>query len=191
MAASVAVHSTTQHPWLTDGLSALATNMGRLMTFKSDGWDLVPLIGISQVQLARLEEEVDSVLQTITKDSSTPYAARSASGQVLVANHLDTISDYIFDFARNGNFVGIAEKLLETAVVPLHVECFIRPAQSPIGPAHQDQSFYDQHFADELALSLWVPLRDVGPSSGTIEYGRPCPRKVLPHKHSEAADFAL
>jgi Tetrapyrrole (Corrin/Porphyrin) Methylases/Phytanoyl-CoA dioxygenase (PhyH) len=177
----------------TGGLCELLTPSiwEALMTFKSNGWEPVPLTGVSQLQLDRLESEADAVLKAIADDSSATNVARDVSGEVLVANRLDTINDYIFDFARNSNLIGLAEWLLNTAVVPLHVECFIRPAQSSTGPAHQDHSFYEQHFTDELALSLWIPLRDVGLTSGTIEYGRPCPREILPHKRSDAADFAL
>lgn len=137
-----------------------------------------------------LEEEVNQLCRKLGSQSTQHRGLRNSSGDVIVMNRLDVESDFLFDVARSREMLALAECLLAKAAIPLHVEFFCKPPNSPFEtPAHQDQIFYVDHFDHELALSFWVPLDDVTCNSGALQY---CPtkiRRLLSHRESSSTDF--
>lgn len=123
-------------------------------------------------------------------DTATYGLVRNARGDVVVMNRLDRESDLLFDFARHPLMLRTAEALLGKPPVSLHVEYFAKaPGTSDPAPAHQDHVFYQEHFDDELALSIWIALDDVVERSGALEYGVPVETTLRPHIPSPTVDF--
>lgn len=105
-------------------------------------------------------------------------------GQVLGAANLDVPSDLLFDFARSGSLISVVEGLFGGRCVPMLVELFAKPGLSSVPtPAHQDQVFYQIDFPNELGLTIWCPLADVGPDDAPLEYALPnaAPGQFLEH----------
>lgn len=155
-----------------------------------DGWALLPGF-LSPRALAALNSEADRLLSEAEEESARTYAMDRAGG-VLVMNGLDARSEMLFDFARTGAFVEVAEYLLGKAVIPIHAEYFGKPARGAIPtPPHQDQVFYQDHFTDERAITFWCPLQDVAEGGGALAYLTPAaPYGVLlAHRESAAVDF--
>jgi ectoine hydroxylase-related dioxygenase (phytanoyl-CoA dioxygenase family) len=107
-----------------------------------------------------------------------------------VINRADNVSDVLFDLARSKKLTNLAESIVGGAVVPLHVEYFSKPPlSSAISPPHQDQKSYQEHFADELAIGIWIALTDVDSHSGSLEFCVPPSTELLPHSLSKVVDF--
>ncbi len=156
----------------------------------NQGWTLLPDV-LPTPLLDVLTNEADRLLATV----STGVGRQSATddgGGVLVMNGLDARSELLFDLARTEALRGIAEFLLDKAVMPIHIEYFGKPrAGAEPTPPHQDQVFYQDHFNDEPAVTFWCPLQDVTLGLGALEYGSPCPDQgcLLPHRKSATVDF--
>lgn len=154
------------------------------------GWTVIQQV-VPPTVLEALTEEVDRLL------SSVPLGVRSTSatddrGQALVMNGLDARSEFLFDLSRTERFLGLAQTLLGKAAIPIHTEYFGKPGRgAEPTPPHQDQVFYENHFDDEPAITIWTPLQDVVDGGGALEYGTPCPppRDLLPHRKSTSIDF--
>ena len=137
----------------------------------------------------RLTAEADVLITNATADG-VYGVVQDVRGEVLVMNRIDKVSDYLFDLARHPVMMTVAERLLGKPAMSLHVEYFCKPREhSSPTPPHQDHIFYEEHFDDELAISLWIALDDVGPDSGALEYSTPSPMQLLPHIQSPAIDF--
>jgi hypothetical protein len=122
--------------------------------------------------------------------SSTYGVYRNPHNSILVMNRVDKESDFLYDFVRHQRLIEIASALLGKAAMPLHVEYFSKPTEnSSASPPHQDHIFYQEHFDDELAISFWIALDDVGEKSGALQYASPTTKVLLPHKPSAAIDF--
>ena len=115
---------------------------------------------------------------------------RSPDGYPLVLNKVDKVSDLLFDVARGPAIMGAAEKALGGPVVPLHAEFFAKPPDSDfVSPPHQDQIFYQSHFADELAVVVWIALTEVTLDAAPLQYYSPPNLELLPHATSGHGDF--
>jgi len=155
-----------------------------------DGWALLPGVVPAPV-LDVLNDEADRLLATV-RPGVEKESATDGGGGVLVMNSLDARSGFLFDFARTGSFLRLAELLLGKAPMPVHTEYFGKPAAgAEPTPPHQDQVFYESHFNDEPAITFWIPLQDVLVGDGAMEYGSPCPAPgtLLPHRKSATVDF--
>jgi hypothetical protein len=106
----------------------------------------------------------------------------SPEGEPLLASRLENVSDLFWDFARDRRVLSVVEALAGTACLPLHVECFSKPAHSANQtPPHQNQIFYQDHFRDEIAITCWIALCDITPDSAPLAYAAPAPQRLLPH----------
>jgi hypothetical protein len=90
---------------------------------------------------------------------------------------LDAVSELVFDVARLPDLVRLAEELVGKAVVPIRND--LRESTRPDGRARQHQNLYEEHFDDELAVTLWIPLPASGPVR--IDYSDGGPSALLPH----------
>lgn len=118
--------------------------------------------------------------------------SRDADGRVLSMHYLDRHSDLLFDLTRIPELLSVAESLLESRCVPFLTEYFAKPAtQARATPPHQDQIFYRDHFGDELAITFWVALTDIGENDGVLQYAYPQPRvgTLLKHRVSDVQNF--
>ncbi len=115
---------------------------------------------------------------------------RDDRDNVLVMHNLDKVSELLFDLARSTELMHLAEVFCDKPVVPLHMEYFSKPAlHSSPTPPHQDHAFYREHFDDELAVSFWIALDEVGSTRAPLQFV-PCKEKSLfPHGKSETKDF--
>lgn len=155
-----------------------------------EGWAVLPGF-LSPGALIALNREAGRLLAE-AEDRAAPTYATDRAGGVLVMNGLDARSEVLFDFARTGAFVDVAEFLLGKAVIPIHAEYFGKPARGAVPtPPHQDQVFYQDHFTDERAITFWCPLQDVVEGGGALEYLTPAaPYGVLlAHRESAAIGF--
>jgi hypothetical protein len=133
--------------------------------------------------------EIERLKETATP-TSTYGVVRNAHGSVVVMNRLDRESDLLYDMARHPALIRLAEGLLGKAVISLHVEYFAKDAvHSAPSPPHQDHVFYQAHFDDELALSIWIALDDVTQDGGALEFGAPTVQRLLEHVRSPTVDF--
>jgi ectoine hydroxylase-related dioxygenase (phytanoyl-CoA dioxygenase family) len=130
---------------------------------------------------------IDAEIDLLGELEGAHRVTRTAQGEVAVINGADATSDLFWDLLREPGMIALAERLLQTAVVPLHVEVFDKRAGSPARAApHQDHVFYYDHFDVTEAIGIWLALDDVGPDNGAIEYAEPFRREMLPHRASEA-----
>ncbi|MEV6923930.1 phytanoyl-CoA dioxygenase family protein [Dactylosporangium sp. NPDC051485] len=156
----------------------------------SQGWTMLPDV-LPGPLLDALTTECERLLATVQAGVGRQSATDNGGG-VLVMNGLDARSELLFDLARTDELRGMAEFLLDKAAMPIHTEYFGKPrASAEPTPPHQDQVFYQDHFADEPAITFWCPLQEVTTGQGTLEYGSPAPAQgsLLPHRQSATVDF--
>ena len=143
---------------------------------------------LTPAAVSALETEI-ARLTTMRREARTHGVVLGVDGLPMVMNRIDRDSDLLFDLHRHPALLIVATTLLQDSVVPLHVEYFAKRGESNAAtPPHQDAWFYREHFS-EMALAIWLPLDDVGPSSGALEYALPSPMVLLPHGRTDARDF--
>lgn len=146
---------------------------------------------VSPVMCIALRDEVRDLIASASEASNFRFT-RDSNDAIINMNRIDVESDLIYDFARADDVLRISSALLEKSAMPVHVEYFAKPASdSTATPVHQDHVFYDAHFPDEVAISLWIPFSDVSEDAGALEYAQPPPAvgELLPHRVSDAVDF--
>ncbi len=104
--------------------------------------------------------------------SWTPDADSHPFFDVWVAG-VDKVSDLAFKLSRSERVVGLAEELLGAPVVPLR-SCYAasQPRSQTPSPWHADASRYAAHFGNLPALAICLPLSDVGPRAGGLQFLR-------------------
>jgi ectoine hydroxylase-related dioxygenase (phytanoyl-CoA dioxygenase family) len=145
---------------------------------------------VDEAGAARLEQEINHLLQVADEPNRLFGVVRDGHGQITVMNNIDKRSDYLYDLARDAEWLDAAARLLGKPAQPLHVEYFAKPAGAARPtPPHQDHQFYVDHFDDELAITFWVALDQVSESNGALRYRVPAEQRLLSHAPSESPDF--
>jgi ectoine hydroxylase-related dioxygenase (phytanoyl-CoA dioxygenase family) len=168
---------------MLDELSALRKR------FLHDGFVLLHPF-VDEAAVARLEAEIADLMRFVDDPGRLFGVVRGEDGNVTVMNNIDKRSDYLYDLARQTQWLDTAAALLGKQVQPLHVEYFAKPpgVMRPT-PPHQDHKFYVDHFDDEMAITFWVALDNVTESSGALRYRAPADLKLLDHAPSASPDF--
>lgn len=101
---------------------------------------------------------------------------------------VDRQSDFFFDLARKPRILSLVSLLLNKEVIPLSVDCFIGSRSNvQRTTAHQTHVRYQEHFDDEMALSIWICVQ----GRQRLEFARWSPLKLLPHTALDAEDSEL
>lgn len=147
---------------------------------------------LSDKILKKLEEEA-IILKKNIEPGVKSSSVTDSDNEVLVMNSLFSKSEFLYDFARDPEFIRISEILLKKASIPIHCEYFCKPNQdAEATPPHQDQIFYNDHFNDELAITFWCPLNNINLGDGALEYAKiENLMELLPHKQSSSLDFGM
>lgn len=165
-----------------------ASVAARRKALLDDGYLVLPEF-LDDDGVAVLIAEIDTLINE--HDPGRGYLMlRDANGFPVAMNRMDRVSDLLFDLAREPALIDVASVLLDKPAISLHTEYFAKAAtQGPAVPAHQDHAFYEAHFAEELAVSLWVALDEVTEDGSALEYATKSPFHLLPHRPSPAPDF--
>ena len=155
----------------------------KLPQFTEKGYFTVDALVDSKV-VSELAFHVNELARTLHAPQTLHKGVRNDKGDVVFMNRLDAQVDFIYDFHRLPQMLAFAETLIGKKVVPLSTEYFGKPpGSSRPTPPHQDQTFYNEHFDNELAVAVWIALDDVTPESGALQYV-PQPLRgasLLPH----------
>jgi hypothetical protein len=108
--------------------------------------------------------------------------ATGEGGEVLWMGGLDRFSELVFDLARHESLLVLVTALLGRGALPFRADFLADAGARSTIPPHQDQAGFQEHFDDELAVTLWCPL--TGPPAAPLEYGvpAPAPGSLLPHR---------
>lgn len=142
--------------------------------------------------LDALRHEADRLSTELYGQPEGTVISRDGEGRVLSMHYLDRHSDLLFDLTRVPELQYTAEVLLDSRCVPFLTEYFAKPGvNAEATPPHQDQIFYRDHFGDELALTFWIALTDVGEDDGVLQYASPQPPmgELLKHRVSDVQNF--
>ena len=145
------------------------------------------------------EVEVDFLLNEIEASISIADNVHikldsSVNDEPLVVTHLDKYSRLLGSIHHGEMLEEISRRYLGIEAIPLHIEYFCKPPKCKVATdAHQDHSFYNSHFHDELALSIWVALDDIDKDMAPIEFLDKSINYLLPHVESDesAVNFKL
>lgn len=175
------------HPSITSDPAATAAARDALL---SRGYTRLRQL-VTTDGVRTLEAEIEAIAGG-REVADPPMVLRDAAGAVILMNKIDRTSDLLYDLARAPELLGLASELLGKPALSLHVEYFAKPPHGgTVSRPHQDHAFYHAHFADELALAIWVALDDVGPDSGALEYAVNSPLALLPHAVSSSPDLDM
>lgn len=142
--------------------------------------------------LRALRQEAGRLSGELAHHAEGTVISRDSERRVLSMHYLDRHSDLLFDLIRIPELHQLAEDLLESRCVPFLTEYFAKPARaSQATPAHQDQIFYRDHFGEELAITVWIALDEVGEADGVLQYAthQPAPGEILKHRMSNIQNF--
>ncbi len=158
----------------------------RREAFLREGHLVVPAL-LDDAGVAALSAEVDALIAGHHPDRGYTLV-RDERGVPVAMKRMDRVSDVLFDLARDPALLELASSLLGKSALPLHTEYRAMPAHDGAAvPPHQDHVLYDEHFGDELAVSLRVALDEVTEDDGATEYALEAPLHLLPHCPSFAA----
>lgn len=157
-------------------------------SIQTKGYTLVRNV-LKQGDIARCLVEYERFVCGVYADGSFGIA-KDDFDQPLVINRVDKVSDILFDLARRPDIKQLAERMVGGPVVPLHVEFFSKPAKTThFSPPHQDQIFYQPHFDDEIAITVWIALSKITSESAPLQYFRCNKLELLDHKGADTLDF--
>jgi hypothetical protein len=155
-------------PRLLPTAAAAADATDRLM---SKGWVLLPAALPSPLVVA-LQAEFTRVADR-ARESAPASLATGENAEVLWVGGLDRHSELVFDLARHERLLVTVSALLGRGVLPFRADFLAGAGSRSMIPSHQDQAGFQEHFDDELAVTLWCPL--TGPPVASLEYGVPAP----------------
>lgn len=122
-----------------------------------------------------LSADVERAAGQVSREDATPLHGRAAVPSPFVHWSVDRYSDGAYDLARAPRTVSIAERLVGKAVVALRADYVTGVGLRAPSPWRQVHADHAEHFGDEPAVCLCVPL---SARAWPIEFA-PYPGRVL------------
>lgn len=156
----------------------------------SYGWrSLAPsLFGLPLV--AALREDVRRSTRHLDDKRITFLHGSSHPAKIRVHWSIDRHADVLYDMAREPYVVALAERLVGKAVVPLRADYVLVPANEAASPWRQLHSDYEEHFGNEPAAAIWMPLLQPDPSRPQVEFATYPGREILSAEQPEGGPAA-
>ncbi len=177
-------------------LSSTAPSSGVLSIlvdkFTETGFASIPGF-LNADELAEVECRLARYIREVVPGLPAQDAFYEVKGRPDTLKQLHRVVDHDKWFHRfflSDRFLGLAQRLLGTEVVPRNVEYFAKPPRiGAATPPHQDGYYF--MIEPNEALTMWVALDDIDEENGCIRYVRGSHRKGLrPHAKSGVLGFS-
>ncbi|MCI0719655.1 MAG: phytanoyl-CoA dioxygenase family protein, partial [Acidobacteria bacterium] len=160
--------------------------------FEQDGFIYIKEFMSSQ-EMDELEMHVLRFIQDIVPTLSNKeamYEDYKIQETLKQIGNLEVYEPFFADLLSRPKFVGLAEVLLQDAVIPQFAQYFSKPPG--IGkptPPHQDGYYFC--LVPNEALTVWIPLDDMDEENGALHYVKGSHKHgVLPHAASHVLGFS-
>lgn len=150
----------------------------------SDGWWSVAPSLLDLSLEAALRHDVGRSTSHLGDEWKTFLHGSSHPTKIRVYWSIDRYADVLYDVAREPHVVALAERLVGKAVVPLRADYVVVPGHEVASPWRQLHSDYEEHFGDEPAAAIWMPLLQPDPSRPQLEFAAYPGRVILSAGHS-------
>lgn len=133
-------------------------------------WRVVFPAFLQPAGIIALREDLISGALRAGDEAFTLLHGGATSPAPVVCRAVDRHADLLYDLARAPEVVALAEFLVGKAVVPLGGDYVLLPQDRPPGAWRQCHADFVEHFGDERAALVWLPLRHDDASSGQVEF---------------------
>ncbi|MEX2591868.1 MAG: phytanoyl-CoA dioxygenase family protein [Anditalea sp.] len=118
------------------------------------------------------------------------YENKADSSTLKQLQHLDQYHPFFDQLFHHPKFVGLAEKLLGSPVIPKNMQWFNKPPKIGVAtPAHQDGFYF--MLEPNQALTMWLALDKVDEENGCVRYiPGSHKKKMRPHGESNVLGFS-
>lgn len=161
--------------------------------FERDGYITIPEL-YDQVKIAEINENVDRFIREVVPTMPAArvyYEDKRDKSTLKQIQKMFEFDDYFLQLMHHGVIKGIAETLLQEAVLPINMQFFNKPPASG-GPTPPHQDGYYFHLKPCRAVTGWLALEAVDEQNGCIHYIRGSHRSAdfRPHGKSNVLGFS-